>query len=291
MVTKVVRLDHGEENRPGSGEPLLTPGDGNSQSPCAVLHPPYSVLTYINQQSLSFTERSLAPMTLSSDFSSLYFKSDHSQTPPPHSGQRASSWLSPADHSASWTPNQCACGGGVKGGKKPRSALKKEMFATTLISNSSFHHNALKRIISPFFSETVLFSIIYSNKLTLNFFHSSPLILHPHLLLYLPKILGTIRKFNFHFLSPLFPWLLTFFTPNQHVYFLYTIVTHSPSHLHKLRAISQPLQVQSSFSGILTSSLPRAPCRTFDIPKHFYTYYLQATHWSREDLLLVVTGG
>lgn len=95
MVTKVVRLDHGEENHPGSGEPLLTPGDGNSRSACAVLHAPRSVLTYINQQSPSFTERSLAPMTLGADPSSLYFRSDHvklprhtqDSRPPPHCPQ------------------------------------------------------------------------------------------------------------------------------------------------------------------------------------------------------------
>lgn len=141
-------------------------------------------------------KRNLSPITLSSDFSSLYFQNDYPHIP--QTTVRAISLFLIILGQLLNFLNTEAIWGRSKGGKKPRSSLKKEV-CLPLLSFLNLHHHAQDRIIAPFFLETVLFLPSFTAISSLSICVS----LAPtnFMLLLLPITSGAIRNVHFHFLS------------------------------------------------------------------------------------------
>lgn len=236
------------------------------RSSCAVPHPPCSVLVDIKSIVFIMHGREVSP-PFHSVLTSLPFpplQNKLSSQPP--ATLRTQSLLILLIRSMTQLPKYrtkfffLLVGGGQKVGRNPGHPSKKQKrgtFATPLISNSSSHHHAQHRIISLFFSETVLSPIVYSNEPTFSWLFTHPHAFHAsRMLLLLPIILGTRRNIHFHFLC-LSRDSAAYFTPGRRDNGLSTTVIQSLSHLqNKFRAIFPAVQAQSSSHGRQTLVLP-----------------------------------
>lgn len=232
------------------------------ESSCAVPHPPCSVLVDIKSIVFIMHGREVSP-PFHSVLTSLPSTSKRTAFTAPSHTLRTQSLLILLIRSMTQLPKYrtkffFVGGGGVKRWEETQvipPKKKRGTFATPLISNSSSHHHAQHRIISLFFSETVLSPITYSNELTFSWLFTHPHDFHASVML-LPRILGTRRNIHFHFLYSSHD-SVAYFTPGRRENILSTTVIQSLSHLqYKLRAIFPAVQAQSSSHSRRTLSLP-----------------------------------
>lgn len=174
------------EQKPlGEWSITLAPSYRNPQRPCAVSHPPCCSSVY--------------------QINSLYYSRKRSHCTqfwrlfpllqkrlPSHSPNHPQDSESPSHPPCSTTqlPEHRTNLDGVKWWEKTQVIpQKRDIFATTLISTSSFHHHAQCRVISLFFLEIVQ-SFIATSSLSICF-HSSPLISCPYF--------ATTPSYNFRY--------------------------------------------------------------------------------------------